>query len=334
MTAERLKQIETTKDKLRALAAVDPDKLARRELSTEINFADIVEPARVLLTLFTQLEQRDISRLTLDSLKQIEAQAERVTHMVNQIQSFSLKEGTPAANKDAIVNEWMTLYDPIMKHLMLPLAFTASQSSDYLRLEREAQGFHQRLKSELDGGMKTLAKGQSEAAAAIAAIKDQAGKMGVTSQAQIYEEAAKEHLIASDLWHTWTLTMSAITLVTAVVLLVVSYGIEISSVAASVQVVVSKLIVLSTLSLFTVWCAANYRAEKHNETVNKHRSNALRTFQTFIEGAADQRIKDAILLHAAQSAFSPRPTGFETSEQEPQHINPVVEILGKSIPAG
>jgi len=104
------------------------------------------------------------------------------------------------------------------------------------------------------------------------------------------------------------------------------------AVAGSIQIAVSKLIVLSTLSLFTVWCAGNYKSEKHNETLNRHRANVLKTFQTFIEGASDERIKDAILTHAAQSAFSPRPTAFGGTEHEPQRINPVVEILGKSIP--
>jgi len=42
-------------------------------------------------------------------------------------------------------------------------------------------------------------------------------------------------------------------------------------------------------------------------------------------------IKDAILLHAAQAAFVNRPTGYESQEREAQSINPVVEILGKSL---
>jgi len=96
--------------------------------------------------------------------------------------------------------------------------------------------------------------------------------------------------------------------------------------------VVAKLLVLSTLSFVVLWCARNYRSQKHNETLNKHRANALMTFRAFVEGTLGDRVKDAILLQAAQAAFSGRPTGFDAPEKESQTINPVVEILGKTLP--
>ena len=89
---------------------------------------------------------------------------------------------------------------------------------------------------------------------------------------------------------------------------------------------------ISTLSFGVLWRARNYRAERHNETLNKHRANALMTFRAFVEGTADDRVKDAILLQAAQAAFAGRPTGFDSPEKDSPTINPVVEILGKSLP--
>ena len=55
------------------------------------------------------------------------------------------------------------------------------------------------------------------------------------------------------------------------------------------------------------------------------------TFRAFVEGSEDQTVKDAILLQTSQAAFSNRPTGYESQEKEAQTINPVVEILGKSL---
>ncbi len=46
----------------------------------------------------------------------------------------------------------------------------------------------------------------------------------------------------------------------------------------------SKLVVLSLLSFGTVWSARNYRALRHQRTINQHRHKALMTFQTFAEG--------------------------------------------------
>ncbi len=101
--------------------------------------------------------------------------------------------------------------------------------------------------------------------------------------------------------------------------------------AAAIQYVVSKLILLSTLSFGIFWSARNYKSSKHNETLNKHRANALMTFRAFVEGSGDQQIKEAILLQAAQAAFVNRQTGYDGQEKESQTINPVVEILRKTI---
>lgn len=56
------------------------------------------------------------------------------------------------------------------------------------------------------------------------------------------------------------------------------------------------------------------------------------TFRAFVEGTSDDRVKDAILLQASQAAFTGRPTGFDAPDKDSPTINPVVEIIGKSIP--
>jgi hypothetical protein len=108
---------------------------------------------------------------------------------------------------------------------------------------------------------------------------------------------------------------------------------EPATIPAAIQYVVAKVIVLSTLSIGVFWCARNHKAQKHNEVLNSHRANALMTFRAFVEGTGDERIKDAILLHAAQAAFASRATGFDTPDTDAQTINPVVEIIGKSVAA-
>ena len=55
------------------------------------------------------------------------------------------------------------------------------------------------------------------------------------------------------------------------------------------------------------------------------------TFRAFVEGTSDDRVKDAILLQSAQAAFTPRPTGFDSPEKELPTVNPIVEVLGKTI---
>jgi len=334
MTPERETQFETTQAALANIASIDPQLLARKELSSEINFTAAVEPATEMLDILKQLHQRDLSRLSTSMLQYVANHASRFQKFADSVKAFTLSKPNPKEECDALINQFVSQYDSMIQELALPLAFTATQATDYNRLEREATGFHQQLKKQLDTSIAELKTKQSEADKALTAIKDQAAKLGVTSNAVVFRKTADEHKEHAAEWRRLTKRMTIGTFATALASLAIAFVYVPPTTAAAIQIVVSKLIVLSTLTLFTVWCANNYRSEKHNETLYRHRTNALITFQTFIEGSSDPRVKDAILLHAAQTAFSPRPTGFESSEGEHQHVKPVVEILGKSIPTG
>ena len=93
----------------------------------------------------------------------------------------------------------------------------------------------------------------------------------------------------------------------------------------SVQMAIPKLFVFSVL-LATVWCGKTYRAYRHNAVVNRHRQNALATFQTFAKAAVDQATKDAVLLQATQCIFSQQPTGYIQTEPEPTAL-PISEMM-------
>ncbi len=154
----------------------------------------------------------------------------------------------------------------------------------------------------------------------------------MSTNAQIFMGVAKQHNVASRTWLTATIIMASATFLAALGALATVFLYQPPDTATTIQYVVAKLLVISTLSFGVLWCARHYRAERHNETLNRHRANALMTFRAFVEGTTDNRVKDAILLQAAQAAFVGRPTGFDAPEKDAPSINPVVEILGKSLP--
>lgn len=205
------------------------------------------------------------------------------------------------------------------------------RATDYAKIEREAKGYHATMKAEAEELSKFITNARSEAERALAAVKEQAAEAGVSTNAQIFVGDAQKHNSASKAWLKATIVMAAITFADAVAALITAFVYHPTGLSATIQYVVSKLLVLSTLAFVVLWCARNYKSQKHNETLNKHRANALMTFRAFVEGTLDNRVKDAILLQAAQAAFSGRPTGFDTAEKESPTINPVVEILGKTL---
>jgi hypothetical protein len=330
---ERNNALQTVTEQITELAAVDPKGLARTsDLSPDINFKDAVPHFEEMLDLYKQLSQRDLSRLTHQQLNAIAEACTLLSNLINKVQEFTLNQNTPGDVCNNIVTEVSNAYDNVMNPLLLPLAFTATQATDYAKIEREAKGYHATVKGEAEVLSKFITNARGEAERALAAVKEQAAEAGVSTNAQIFVGDAEKHDKAAKTWLKATIVMASITFVAAVAALITAFVYHPESLEATIQYIVAKLLVLSTLSFVILWCARNYKSQKHNETLNKHRANALMTFRAFVEGTSDERVKDAILLQAAHAAFSSRPTGFDAAEKESPTINPVVEVLGKTLP--
>ncbi len=330
---QRREALEAATAKVEELAAVDPKALARTsDLSPDINFKDAVPHFEEMLDLCKQLSQRDISRLTVPQLTAITGACTKLSTLVQQVRDFDLNQNTPGDVCKAIIVEVGSAYDDVMNPLLLPLAFTATQATDYAKIEREAKGYHATMKTEAEKLSAFIESARGEAESALAAVKEQAAEAGVSTNAQIFVGDAQKHHDLAQGWLKATIWMAVGTFVAATAALVTAFVYHPADLAASIQYIVAKLLVLSILSLGVLWCARNYKSQKHNETLNKHRANALMTFRAFVEGTSDVRVKDAILMQAAQAAFSSRPTGFDAPEKDSQTINPVVEILGKTLP--
>lgn len=70
----------------------------------------------------------------------------------------------------------------------------------------------------------------------------------------------------------------------------------------------SKILVLSTLGAFVVICRKSYVVNKHNQLINQHRANALKTYEALVE--ASENNKDTILQQAASCIFTHQETGL------------------------
>ena len=329
---QRQEKIEEARKLLAELAEVNALSLSRVEdLSRDINFSEAVPYFEEMLDIIKQLNQRDIARLALTHLNQIIAGCNQVSTHIKSINDFDLNQNTPADVCKNIIDTIKNAYDTVMEPLTIPLAYTATQATDYAKIEREAKGYHATMKGEAEGFRKTLESYKIEAEKALHAVKEQAAEAGVSTNAQIFLTDSTNHAKIAKTWLIATIATSAITLLVAIGFMIVSFKYTPATTAVAIQYVVSKIILLSTLSFGIFWSARNYKSNKHNETLNKHRANALMTFRAFVEGSEDPTIKDAILLQTSQAAFSNRPTGYESQEKEAQTINPVVEILGKSL---
>ena len=74
----------------------------------------------------------------------------------------------------------------------------------------------------------------------------------------------------------------------------------------------------------------NYTAQKHLETVNRHRENALGTFTRFVSEAEESReTRDAVLLAATNAIFNVNESGYlSTKTKGTESVNPIQQVFG------
>jgi hypothetical protein len=302
------------------LAGVKADSLGRRdELAAGINFEDIVPTLDSILQIFRDLDGRSIDRMSQQQLDVIKNKGQDVTNLIKKIRDFSIEAGDAKANCDAIKESAYRVQNDVIHHLAAHLAFTATQAADYASLEREAEGLVSRVRRDTERFEIELGKSQAEIESALNAIKQQAAEAGISQNAKYFADEAVAHGADARKWRIATIWTSVAAGVVAAGFLALSLLYTPDSAAAAIQLVASKIIVLSVLSFAIVWTARNYRSHRHNEIVNRHRAHALSTFKTFAEGSDDQAVKEAILLAAADSAFSARSSGFDGNEGDSNH---------------
>ncbi|WP_144234155.1 hypothetical protein [Oceanidesulfovibrio marinus] len=143
----------------------------------------------------------------------------------------------------------------------------------------------------------------------LAISKDIAIKAGIANHSDDFMEESKANKKNSRSW----LIASSMFALASLSFLLYLYFCE-SQVPTSyldlLQHSILRVLILSTLLSATFWCAKNYRALINLHHLNKHRANALLTFQAFIKATSDEATKNAVLLETTRSIFAVAPSGF------------------------
>ena len=176
-----------------------------------------------------------------------------------------------------------------------------------------------------------LEKSRAEAEEIVRAMRAASAKAGIAPQAVRFADAADSHDHAAKSWLIATICVTgAFFLMTVAAMILYRWSaIAPRTAIESVQFLVGKIIVFSVLSYTVFLCARNYIAQKHNAVVNRHRQNALLTYEALVKAAGDPANSDVVLKEAAACIFAPQPTGFarEAASEAPT-AKSVVELLG------
>jgi len=309
-----MSKLEEAKESLARMQCFDPDSLARdSDLGARFSLSSAVEPAKKLIRLYKQLGITALDDFPEEILDQIKKQSDADFNRFNQLLEFAPDEQpNPAQVKDQLVAHIDGAYRVAFQNLYMPIAYGASKSIDFQRMENEARASLQSVTDQAGEITDQLGKHQEQAEQILRDVRKVAAEQGVSQQAIYFKDEASEHKTLAETWQGYTIKLAICVGIYAVATLFL-HKIPYFSPATSydsIQLVASKLLIFFVLTYMLLLAAKNFLNHKHNEIVNKHRQNALMTFKALVDAAKAEESRDIVLAHAASCIFSPQDTGY------------------------
>ena len=162
----------------------------------------------------------------------------------------------------------------------------------------------------------------------ISSAQDELASAGVEKHSLIFNTEAETHKASADSWKQWSIILIALVVVVVLTFFAIFVWCldDVTSPRRLIETGVLAALIISMLSYAISLTVKNFFAEKHLESVNRHKANCLSTFNTFVDSADEER-KAAVLLQATQTIFSHQKSGFLSKENEASNPNPVVEVV-------
>jgi len=315
--------LEELQEKLEILVNITPKSLVRSdELGKAFDFRAGVEAFKRTLKLFRDLKGANLDDFPDSALNHLLSLTNNTIERFEKIKAFQPEEeDTPGEVRDKLIQDIDNQYDPQFNHIYPILAYSFGKGTDFESLVEEARTTVSRVKEEA----KKAELARKEAEDTLKQARKAAAGVGVTKHAIIFKSEADSHKIKGLYWLGATVVLAILTV--AFGFWSISYYIDkIISTAQAVQVGISKIVIFAVLYFVLVWAGRIYKAQQHNCVVNRHRHNALNTFETFVKATEDEQVKNAVLIQATQAIFSPQHSGFTAQEKELSASPRVLEI--------
>jgi len=315
-------EIQKIEDLLEELLEREPDELTREsELGTELSFSKGVELLETLYELLNLMDNSDLEKLPIENLGKIRQHLDRLNDRVESIETFNPDQQNPAQTRDNILSHIDDSYQTLLEHTSPILSLSAHQEEEI-----------ERLRNDLNLQLEEVREYRDEMENILNSAREASGKIGVSRHSNIFQDEALKHKKLSYRWAIATGGAAIITLSIAYLFTFVLTTGSANNLNIMLRESIGKLAILSVSFYLLVWCSRNYFASRHNYIVNRHRQNALNTFETFVNASEDPSTKDAVLVEATESIFSFRNSGYkkESEDASSSRVQEVVRMVRDS----
>lgn len=295
---------------------VDIEKICFDSKFGELNFSEIVEPLKQMVTEVVELEDYDFRAiLTQYEVNQVEQARNAIISYITQIQSFSIAQPNSTQIRDSLVQSIKSYYQnsfasQIRQSLLYLRDKTRSSAksneAEYRKLTKELQTLVNEVKEDktkLEKDKISVEQGQGIISSKYLSIK--------------FEEQAENANIESGKWQKWSVYLAILMISITIVLLCGYIGyVKWIDQTGRIEYAVFSATLIASFFFFLRIVLRNYNITKHISTGNKHRANVAATLEGFLQQAnQDQDLKVALLKEGSTALFQTDSTGYLTKDQ-------------------
>ena len=299
-----------------AIANTDPTSFGSVTRGrTSVELPEVVPIIERIVSFYGRATPGDIEVMPDNQRQVFSREISNVQSAFQSIRNLEYQDGNQAENRlREVYHSTLSQLTPFVPPDTLDAAGSKAEIQRLIQSANEAKNATEHVKE--------------EAETVLADVRDLAKEQGVTQHAAIFRDAAKEYQEQKRPWLLAFGSLSLVAIAVAVALIVFGLGLPAGSgdLGVAIQVTAAKLFGFGILSYAILLTGRGYRAAAHNQIINQHRCNALRSFQAFVDGAADEATKNAVLVQATHSIFSHRPSGFGQQENDTMPPSHTLEL--------
>lgn len=329
--------IEAARKSLERVQSFDLAMLPGTErLGQELNFREAIPSAEKLIRLLQQFPSQFIADLSASRIETIRTSSDSIFSILNEMLEFDTKLSDAYGRRAQLIESLTRQYDPTFENISPLIAYGSSRLRDFSALEREARSGVQAAKDEASAAVEQLKESQDEAKRILEEVRRVAAEQGVSQQATYFMSEGEKHETEATTWRTWTIYLAcglAGYAAASMFLHKIPWLIPVTTYDA-LQLGLSKVLIFGVVAYMLLLAARNFLAHKHNSIVNRHRYNALLTFQALADAAGREENRDIVLTHASSCIFSPQETGYSKTQSSTDSQTNIIQTLPRFLPSG
>lgn len=292
----------------------------------KINFEGCRPEIERTYTMLSQFKLLPLELLPDGPTQQIVGSLPPIKQTLDQIRSFSVELGNPTGTRDQLISEIKSRADQFFSAAHLYIPYLAYQHGDVQRNIEELTRSVEQAALLVDGTKKNIEQKGEEITNIIVTAREAAASVGVAHFSADFNAEADAQDDSAGNWLKATAGLAIATVVAAILMAFIPIMPE-ATTPQVIQLFTSKIVILGLSFTATIWCGRLYKSARHQSVINRHRANALRTFQAFTKAASDDAARNAILMETTKSIFVITPSGYLENEVIQDGGLKIIEVI-------